>query len=186
MKPLLSDLNLTPSSTELVSGSAATMGAAVLGQMVATVGTVVEVVGTVAVVVVVVNEVDEVVLVDDVEVVVGARVVLEVDAVEVVVVGARVVLDVDDVDDVEEVEGPTNVTLTTFDGPLSAGVPADWLSATMAMVSVSVCAAAGPVTENVSAQGVAAQTTDAAWLPTWVQFSDAETKLSWVQTVASP
>jgi ABC-type sulfate/molybdate transport systems ATPase subunit len=121
-------------------------------------------------VVVVVNEVDEVMLVDDVE----------------VVVGAGVVDDVDEVD--EEVEAPTSVTLMTFDGPLSNGAPglAAWLSATMVTVSVSVCPAAGSATENVSAQGVAAQTTDAGWLPTWVQIWDAETKLSCVQMVASP
>jgi hypothetical protein len=166
--------------------------------MVAIVGTVVVVVDLVDVVVVVgtvvgtvvvvVNEVDGVVLVDAVEVVVATRVVLDVDDVGVVVVGARVVDDVDDVDDVEEVEAPTNVTLMTFDGPLSDGTPglAAWLSATMATVSVSVCPAAGPATENVSVQGVAAQTTDAGWLSTWVQVLDAETKLSWVQTVASP
>jgi hypothetical protein len=119
--------------------------------------------------------VDEVVLVED-----------NVDDVEVVVVGARVVDDVDEV--VEEVEAPTSVTLMTFDGPLSNGAPgsAAWLSATMATVSVSVRPGAGSTTENVCAQGVAAQTTDPGWLPTWVQFSDAETKLSWVQTVASP
>jgi hypothetical protein len=125
--------------------------------------------------VLVVDDVDD----DDVEVVVvGTRVVLEVDDVEVVVVGADVVLEVDDVD--EEVEAPTSVTLMTFDGPLSNGAAgsAAWLSATMATVSVSVCPAAGSTTENVSAQGVVAQTTDAGWLSTWVQTSDAETKLS--------
>ena len=110
-------------------------------------------------------------------VVVGARVVLVVEArvvlvvVDVVVVGARVVLVVDArvvlvVDEV--VEAPTSVTLITFDGPLSDGLPgaAAWLSATMATVSVSVCPGGGSTTENVSAQGVAAQTTDAGWLST--------------------
>ena len=59
-------------------------------------------------------------------------------------------------------------------GPLSRGAPgpAAWLSATMAAVSVSVCPGAGSTTENVCAQGVAAQTTDAGSLLTWVQFSD--------------
>src|SRR5262245_15448350 len=170
MKPLTSDLNLTPSSTALVSGSAATMGAAVLGQMVATVGTVVVVMDVVAVVVVFGAVVGTVVVV-----VVVVRRVME-------VVGTVVV------DDVEEVDAPLSVTLITFDGPLSNGAPglAAWLSATMATVSVSVCPAAGSATENVSVQGVAAQTTDAGWLPTWVQIWDAETKLSCVQMVASP
>src|SRR5262249_39129537 len=170
MKPLTSDLNLTPSSTALVSGSAATMGAAVLGQMVATVGTVVVVMDVVDVVVVFGAVVGTVVVV-----VVVVRRVME-------VVGTVVV------DDVEEVDAPLSVTLITFDGPLSNGAPglAAWLSATMATVSVSVCPAAGSATENVSAQGVAAQTTDAGWLATWVQIWDAETKLSCVQMVASP
>jgi hypothetical protein len=103
---------------------------------------------------------------DEVDVVVvGTLVVLEEDEVDVVVVGARVVLDVDEV---EEVEAAPSVTLITFDGPLSDGLPgaAAWLSATMATVSVSVCPGGGSTTENVSAQGVAAQTTDAGWLST--------------------
>ena len=84
-------------------------------------------------------------------VVVGGRVVL------VVVVGGRVVLVVDEV-----VEAPTSVTLITFDGPLNDGAAPAWLSATMAMVSVVVCPGAGSPTVNVSMQGVAAHTTEAA------------------------
>jgi hypothetical protein len=122
-------------------------------------------------VVVVVDELEEAVaVVDDVEdvddVVVGARVVLVV--VEVVVVGARVVLVVLDVVVVgarvvlvvvEVVDAPTSVTLITFDGPLSDGAAGSL--ATMATVSVSVCPGAGSPTVNVSAQGVAAHTTEA-------------------------
>jgi hypothetical protein len=108
-------------------------------------------------VVVVVDELEEAVpVVDDVEdvddVVVGARVVLVV--VDDVVVGARVVLVVDEVG-----EAATSVTLITFDGPLSDGAAGSF--ATMATVSVSVCPGAGSPTVNVSAQGVAAHTTEA-------------------------
>ena len=98
-------------------------------------------------------------VVDEV-VVVGARVVLVVDArvvlvvVDVVVVGAPVVLVV-----VEVADGPTSVTLITFDGPLSDGAAGSL--ATMATVSVSVWPGAGSPTVNVSAQGVAAHTTEA-------------------------
>jgi len=116
-----------------------------------------------------------VVVVVVVVVVVGTRVVEVVDNVEVGVVGARVVEVVDDVE--VEVVAPLSVTLITFDGPLSDGAAglAAWLSATIATVSVFVCPAAGSTTENVSVQGVAAQTTDAGWLATWVQIFDAET-----------
>jgi hypoxanthine phosphoribosyltransferase len=127
-----------------------------------------------------------VVLVVDEVVVTDARVVLVVDArvvLDVVVVGTRVVLVVDDVVVagtrvvlvVDEVGAPTSVTLITFDGVLNDGAAPACRSATMATVSVFVCPGAGSPTVNVSVQGVAAHTTEAGSLSTWVQTWDPET-----------
>jgi hypothetical protein len=97
---------------------------------------------------------DVVVVVDEDELEEAVPVVDDVEDVDDVVVGARVVLVV-----VEVADGPTSVTLITFDGPLSDGAAGSL--ATMATVSVSVCPGAGSPTVNVSAQGVAAHTTEA-------------------------